>query len=68
MTGREQFERYYADKQLPCLSSVKERHWQTWMEAQAALLAAHGPVTMMYFNEVGQQVAVMPGVRKDASE
>ena len=59
--SRKEFEAYYAREQLPCLSSVKERHWQTWMEAQARLLAAHGPATMIYFNEVGQQIEVMPG-------
>lgn len=59
--SRQQFEQYYAREQLPCLSSVKERHWQTWLEAQTTLLAAHGPVTMLTMDNV----AIMPSV-KDA--
>jgi hypothetical protein len=52
--SREQFEAYYAREQLPSLSSVKERHWQTWLEAQATILAAHGPaVEMRYLHETG---------------
>lgn len=41
--SRAEFDAYYQREQLPCLSSVKERHWQTWLEAQATLLSAHGP-------------------------
>lgn len=56
--SRQQFEKYYADNQLPCLSSVKERHWQTWMEAQATLLAAHGPVVFMELSENSKKAAL----------
>ena len=56
--SREQFEAYYNREQLPCLSSVKERHWQTWLEAQATLLSAHGPVVMLTMDDVVE----MPGL------
>lgn len=56
MNGREQFEKYYRDAGLPCLSTTKENHWKTWLEAQATLLSAHGPVTMLTVDEI----AVMP--------
>lgn len=58
--SRAEFEKYYADNQLPCLSSVKERHWQTWMEAQATLLSAHGPVVMMTMDNT----VMMPSLEK----
>jgi hypothetical protein len=40
--GREQFEAYYAKAGGCLLASVKEKHWQTWLAAQYALLSAKG--------------------------
>lgn len=47
MNGREQFEQYYAKSGGCLLVTVKERHWQTWLAAQVALLEAHGPAVEM---------------------
>jgi len=58
--SRKEFEVYYAREQLPCLSSVKERHWQTWMEAQATLLSAHGPVTMLTMPAINANSCITP--------
>jgi hypothetical protein len=47
LNGREQFEAYYAKAGGCLLASVKEKHWQTWLAAQVALLEAHGPAVEM---------------------
>lgn len=38
MNGREQFENFYRKAGGCLLASVKEKHWQTWLAAQVALL------------------------------
>lgn len=38
MTNREQFEAHYKKAGGCLLSDVKERHWNTWLAAQVALL------------------------------
>lgn len=38
MTNREQFEAHYKKVGGCLLSDVKERHWNTWLAAQVALL------------------------------
>jgi hypothetical protein len=43
LNGREQFEKFYREAGGCLLASVKEKHWQTWLAAQVALLEAHGP-------------------------
>lgn len=54
MTDREQFERHYEEAGGCLLATVKEKHWQTWQAAQAALLAAKGPaVEIRYLHEHG---------------
>lgn len=45
MNGYEQFCAYY-DSINGCITT-KPKHWETWKAAQDALLAAHGPVTML---------------------
>jgi hypothetical protein len=56
-----EFLKYYADAGLPCMESTKKNHWNTWLEAQATLLSAHGPVTMLRMDEI----AVMPEVKSE---
>jgi hypothetical protein len=54
MNNREQFEKDYEARGGCLLASVKEKHWETWQAAQAALLAAKGPaVEMRYLHEKG---------------
>jgi hypothetical protein len=47
MTNREQFEHHYNKVGGCLLPAVKEKHWQTWLAAQVALLEAHGPAVEM---------------------
>jgi hypothetical protein len=47
MTVREQFDRYYEEAGGCLLATVKQKHWETWQAAQAALLAANGPAVEM---------------------
>jgi hypothetical protein len=54
MTEREQFDAFYEAAGGCLLSTVKQKHWETWKAAQAALLAANGPaVEMRYLHETG---------------
>lgn len=52
--SREQFEKHYEEAGGCLLATVKEKHWQTWQAAQAALIAATGaPVEIRYLHEQG---------------
>lgn len=54
MTDRAQFDRFYEEAGGCLLATVKEKHWQTWQAAQAALIAASGaPVEIRYLHEQG---------------
>lgn len=59
--SREQFEVEYAARGLSCSPGVKESYWGMWTAAQEALLAAHGPVTMLEIIPV-DEYAVIPAV------
>jgi hypothetical protein len=51
LNGREQFEKFYREAGGCLLASVKEKHWQTWLAAQVALLEAHGPAVEIHVLE-----------------